>query len=51
MPGQGSLHFLLTQAKLLVQSSLVMHSGRQFGGDPINSWRQEQDGESLITRH
>jgi hypothetical protein len=23
-----------------------MHSGRQFGGEPINSGKQEHDGES-----
>lgn len=28
-----------------------MHSGRQFGGKPTNSGRQEHDGVSLITWH
>ena len=28
-----------------------MHSGLQFGGFPINSWRQEQDAWSFIALH
>lgn len=50
-PGQGSLHFWLIQARWLAHSELVMHSGRQFGGDPINSARQEHEGESPMTLH
>ena len=34
-PGHGSLHFWFTHAKLLEHSGLIVHSGRQFGGDPI----------------
>lgn len=50
-PGQGSLHFWLMQAKWLEHSVLLTHSGRQFGGEPINSGRHEQDGESPETLH
>lgn len=50
-PGQGSLHFWLMQAKLLEHSLLLIHSGLQFGGAPINSGKQEQDGESPETLH
>lgn len=50
-PGHGSLHFWLMQARLLGHSVFEMHSGLQFGGDPINSFRHEQDGESPIGRH
>jgi len=34
-PGQGSLHFSLIQALSLVQSELIEHSARQYGGDPM----------------
>ena len=47
-PGQGSLHFRLMQAKLLEHSLLLTHSGLQFGGEPIKSGKQAQDGLSLI---
>lgn len=50
-PKQGSAHFLLTQAIALGQSVFTVHSGRQFGGLPINSAEHEQDGISLTTRH
>jgi len=32
-------------------SEFEMHSGRQLGGAPTNSGRQEQDGDSPDTRH
>lgn len=35
LPGQGSLHFWLTQALESSQSELTIHSGRQVGGLPI----------------
>lgn len=38
-------------AKLLGHSLLLIHSGLQFGGAPVNSGKQEQDGESPITLH
>lgn len=38
-------------AKLLLHSLLLMHSGLQFGGDPMNSGRHEQEGESPATLH
>lgn len=50
-PGQGSLHFILIQAKLYGHSLLVMHSGLQFGGDPMNCGRQEHAGDSPWTLH
>lgn len=42
--GHGSLHFWLIQAIWLLHSLLLIHSGLQFGGDPLNSGKQEQDG-------
>lgn len=50
-PGQGSVHFWLMQAKWLEHSLLLTHSGLQFGGDPINCGKHEQEGLSLITWH
>lgn len=50
-PIQGSLHFWLIHANRLEHSELLIHSGRQFGGDPMNSGKQEHDGFSLITSH
>lgn len=50
-PGQGSLHFWLMQARLLLHSLLLIHSGLQFGGELINSGRQEQEGKSFTTWH
>lgn len=44
-PGHGSLHFIFIQAKLYEHSLLLTHSGRQFGGDPTYSSKQEQDGD------
>jgi len=32
-------------AKLLEQSALIVHSGLQFGGDPIYDGRHEHEGE------
>lgn len=51
VPGQGSLHLLLMQARLEAHSLLDTHSGLQFGGDPIKSGRHEQDGDSPTARH
>lgn len=50
-PGQGSLHFWLIHARWLEQSLLLLHSGLQFGGIPMNSLRQEQEGLLFSTRH
>lgn len=36
------------QALSLVHSALIVHSGRQFGGEPIYLDRHEQDGISLM---
>lgn len=49
VPGQGSLHFIFLHAKLYGHSPLLMHSGLQFGGDPMKSGRQEQDGVCPFT--
>lgn len=51
VPGQGSLHFWLIQAKWLEHSLLLTHSGLQLGGWPINWGKQEQDGDPLISLH
>lgn len=50
-PGQGSLHFWFIHAKLLEQSSLMVHSGLQLGGLPSNSGRHEHDGMSWMFLH
>lgn len=50
-PGQGSLHFSLIQAKLLKQSEFIIHSGRQFGGDPVYSGKQLQEAEPCASLH
>lgn len=34
-PGQGSTHRCRMQALSLGHSGLIVHSGRQFGGEPI----------------
>jgi hypothetical protein len=48
-PGQGSLHFKLIHARWLAHSLLLAHSGRQLGGEPVYSGRQEHDGLSPDT--
>lgn len=50
-PGHGSIHFCLIQAKLLGHSELIEHSGRQFGGFPKYSGKQEQEGVPPTSRH
>lgn len=50
-PGQGSLHLLFIQANVFGHSLLLIHSGLQLGGCPLNSGRHEQLGDSLITLH
>lgn len=42
-PGQGSRHFSLIQAKFEGQSALIVHSGLQFGGEPIYPVTHEQE--------
>lgn len=34
LPGQGSLHFWLMQARVFGHSGFIVHSGRQLGGIP-----------------
>ena len=48
---QGFVHFWLIQASWLGHSLLLMHSGRQYGGEPENSGRQEHEAWSLSTWH
>lgn len=50
-PGQGSTHFWFMHARLAEHSELIVHSGRQFGGDPMYVCKQEQAGLSPITLH
>lgn len=50
-PGQGSLHFLLIQAILVAHSVLLVHSGRQLGGDPIYSFMQLHWALSPFSMH
>ena len=47
-PGHGSWHFLLMQALSEEQSEFMTHSGRQLGGEPIISERQEHWHRSPI---
>jgi len=50
-PMQGFLHFMFMQDKWIGHSLLLTHSGLQFGGEPINSGKQEHDGDSPCTLH
>lgn len=50
-PGQGSLHFMFIHALLYEHSLLVIHSGLQLGGEPINSGKHEQEGVSPFVWH
>lgn len=36
---------------MLEHSLLLMHSGRQFGGSPMKSYKQEQDGILFVSLH
>lgn len=51
VPGQGSTHFLLMQARFRGHSALATHSGRQLGGTPMYPSKQEHVGRSPVTRH
>ena len=51
VPGQGSEHFMFKHARFVEHSWLERHSGRQFGGFPINSARHEQVACPFETRH
>jgi len=50
-PGQGSRQRWRTQACWLGQSALSTHSGRQFGGAPTWSGKQEHAGTPLSSWH
>lgn len=47
----GSWHFWLMQANRVSHSELIVHSGLQFGGDPINSLRQVQTAWPFLSIH
>jgi len=50
-PGHGSTHLSFWQARLPGHSSLMVHSGRQFGARPMYPGKQEHAGVFPITRH
>lgn len=51
VPGQGSMHFWLTQAFCNEHSKLVTHSGLHAGGLPKNPGMQEQTACPFISLH
>lgn len=50
-PGHGFLHWFLKHANVLVHSSLIVHSGLQFGGFPTIFSEHVQAGDSPTTLH
>uniref|UniRef100_A0A1A9ZCR5 Uncharacterized protein n=1 Tax=Glossina pallidipes TaxID=7398 RepID=A0A1A9ZCR5_GLOPL len=50
-PTQGSSHFCRIQALVEGHSGLMVHSGLQLGGVPMNECAQEQAGLSPTTLH
>lgn len=50
-PKQGSIHFMLMQALLLLQSVFSTHSGLQFGGLPKYPILHEQEGTPPTSLH
>lgn len=51
VPGQGSMHFWLTQASFSGHSELVTHSGLQVGGYPRNPGAHEQTDWPFTSLH
>lgn len=51
VPGQGSKHFWLIQAKFNAHSELIIHSGLQDGGVPIQLGWQEQTAYLFTSLH
>lgn len=47
----GSTHLLLVQANVGEHSDETTHSGRHWGGAPINPGKHEQTAWSLTSRH
>lgn len=43
-PGQGSSHFCRTHANSAGHSEFIVHSGRQYGGEPTYPGRHEHAG-------
>lgn len=50
-PRHGSWHFLFMQAILNAHSVLLVHSGRQFGGNPMKSGKHLQSALSPFSTH
>lgn len=50
-PMQGSMHFSRTHALSFEQSSLIEHSGEQWGGTPMYPVLQLQDADPSKWRH
>lgn len=50
VPGHGSTHRWFTHDLSREHSELIIHSGRQFGGAPIQLFWQEQTAWSFTTR-
>lgn len=50
-PGHGSTHFWFIHDLSNEHSALIVHSGRQPGGEPIYSGKQEQTGWFSTIRH
>ena len=50
-PGHGSLHLFWIHAWFCGHCELDMHSGLQFGADPIYDGKQEQAATPLFTLH
>lgn len=51
VPGQGSVHLYLWQARFVEHSALTTHSGLQFGGDPWYSGRHEHTAFPFFSMH
>lgn len=50
-PSQGLMHFCELQDKSGGHSELTTHSGRQFGGEPLNEGKQEHTACPFISLH
>lgn len=51
VPGHGSWHFWLIQARFKVQSELTTHSGLHVGGEPTQPGWHEHTAWLFIIRH
>lgn len=50
-PSQGFLHLLFTHARCPEHSSLLLHSGLQYGDCPWKPSKHVHDGASLVSLH